>query len=195
MTRIAPSILAAFCLAGMAADAATWTVADGSEVVFTSKATMESFDGRTDQISGHLTCDPANLRQPVDLRMVVDLASLDTGIGLRNDHMCKNHLETDTYPEAVFTGGTVGDGRAQSLAPDDPVDLTLVGTFDLHGVAREMTIPATVTMTATGDLEVTADFQVKLSDHDIERPRFLVMKLADEQAVSVVLKLRQEGSS
>jgi polyisoprenoid-binding protein YceI len=195
MTRIAPYILVVASLVGVAADAATWTVADGSEVVFTSKAPMESFDGRTDQVTGHLTCDPANLRQPVDLRMVVDLASLDTGIGLRNDHMRKNHLETDTYPEAVFTGGTVADCSAQTLAPGAPVDLTLVGTFDLHGVAREMTIPATVTMSEAGDLTVTASFQVKLSDHEIKRPKFLVMKLADEQAVTIDLALRREGSS
>lgn len=195
MIRIAPFIFATLCLGGMSADAATWTVIEGSEVVFTSKAPMESFDGRTDQISGHLTCNPDDLGQPVDLRMVVDLASLDTGIGLRNDHMCKNHLETDTYPEAVFTGGTVVGDRVGTLAAGASVDLTLAGTFDLHGVAREVAIPATVTMTAAGDLEVTAEFQVKLSDHDIKRPRFLVMKLADEQAVAVALKLRREGSS
>ena len=175
--------------------AATWTVGPGSTVVFTSKAPMESFDGRTDQISGHLTCTPGDLGEAVDLRMVVDLKSLDTGISLRNNHMRKNHLETDTYPEAVFTAGSVVAGGPATLAVGATVSLKLAGTFDLHGVAREVEIPADVTMTAAGDLEVEARFEVKLSDHDIKRPKFLVMKLADEQAVVVKLKLRQEGSS
>jgi hypothetical protein len=41
-----------------------------------------------------------------------------------------------------------------------------------------------------GSVMVTAGFVVKLSDHDIERPRFLVMKLADEQKVTVELTAR-----
>ena len=31
----------------------------------------------------------------------------DTGIGMRNTHMRENHLETETYPVATFTGGRI----------------------------------------------------------------------------------------
>ncbi|MBK9304990.1 MAG: YceI family protein [bacterium] len=39
--------------------------------------------------------------------MDVDLAALDTGIGLRNRHMRENHLETDRFPQAVFRGARI----------------------------------------------------------------------------------------
>ena len=41
-----------------------------------------------------------------------------------------------------------------------------------------------------GSVTIDTQFVVKLSDHNIKRPRFLVMKLADEQKVKVVLEAR-----
>lgn len=174
------------------AQAGTWVVAQGSQVVFTSSAPMESFEGRTDRISGDLVCVPADGSGDVTLRMEVDLASLDTGIGLRNRHMRENHLETDTYPTAVFTGGTVVKGDLRDLRPGATTHLEVQGVIDLHGVSRELTVPADVTMGADGSLRVSAAFVVKLSDHEIDRPRFLVMKLADEQEVAVELRLARK---
>jgi len=177
------------------AHAGTWTVAEGSEVVFTSEAPMESFDGRTQQVSGHVSCSPEDLAGTVDLRVVVDLASLDTGIGLRNRHMRENHLETDEFPEAVFSGGALVSGDPRELRPGAMTRLEVRGIFDLHGVSRELVVPAEITMSADGDLTVEASFEVKLSDHEIKRPKFLVMKLADEQAVTVSLKLTRAETS
>jgi len=188
------ALAAALSLAALPASAATWLVSDGSEVVFTSRAPMESFDGKTDQVRGHIGCDPTRLIGPCDLRIVVDLASLDTGIGLRNSHMRDRHLETDTYPEAVFTASEVASASAPSLAAGTPVEVVVRGAFDLHGVAREREITATVTLAPDGGLAVEAAFPVKLSDHGIDRPSFLVMKLADEQQVRVALSCRPEGS-
>jgi len=187
-------IMATALLFAVVAQAGTWTVADGSEVVFTSKAPMESFDGRTSNITGHLACNPEDLAHSIDLNMVVDMASLDTGIGLRNNHMRDNHLETDTYPTAVFTGGTIVGGDASDLRPGATTHLEVQGVFDLHGVARDLVVPADVTMATDGSLTVSARFMVKLSDHEIKRPKFLVMKLADEQAVKVTLNLQREAS-
>jgi len=174
--------------------AATWTVTDGSSVVFTSKAPMESFDGKTDEITGSITIDTDDFSGPLTMQMVVDLASLDTGIGMRNTHMRENHLETEEFPEAVFTGHSIVQTSAPNLAPGQPVELMVRGLFNLHGVEREMDIPATVTLAADGSLTVDAAFEVKLSDHEIKRPKFLVMKLADEQQVKVSLKTRKSDS-
>lgn len=188
-------VLAVLAMAAVpTAWADTWTVADGSTVVFTSKAPMESFDGKTDKISGSITVDADDLSGELAMRMVVDLASLDTGIGLRNTHMRENHLETEDFPEAIFTGHSIIQTSAPHLAPGQSVELMVRGLFDLHGVQREMDIPATVTLAADGSLTVEAAFEVKLSDHAIKRPKFLVMKLADEQQVKVSLKTRRGDS-
>ena len=52
-------------------------------VVFESKAPMESFEGKTNQATGEVSLDPASITE-LSLRVEVDMASLDTGIGLRH---------------------------------------------------------------------------------------------------------------
>ena len=177
-----------------AAAAETWTVSEGSEVVFTSKAPMESFDGKTKQVSGHITCPTGDLSGPLDLHIEVDLASLDTGIGMRNTHMRERHLETDEFPSAVFTGSSIAAMSAPALVVGQTVSLTVRGAFDLHGVSRPRDIEAEVTLAADGSLDVVVQFSVSLEDHAIDRPGFLAMKLADEQQVRVRLRAWPEGS-
>jgi polyisoprenoid-binding protein YceI len=190
---LAPAVVL-LSLVAPAAPAATWTVADGSEVVFTSKAPMETFDGRTRAVSGHVSCDPADLAAPIDLRVEVELATLDTGIGMRNSHMRERHLQTDQFPLAVLTATAIKTSSAPSLAAGQTVDVTIAGDFDLHGVKRPMEIAGAATLGADGGLTVEAAFMIRLSDHDIARPQFLVMKLADEQQVRVTLVCAAEGS-
>ncbi len=170
----------------------TYTVAAGrgQEVVFLSKAPMESFEGRTDQASGTIAADFANLAAGCEVRIAVDLASLKTGIGMRDSHMRDRHLETDKFPAAVFTGSRVIAATPAGLAPGGTARVTVAGTFDLHGVAREVELPVALALAADGTLTVRAEFNVLLTDHQIDRPKVLMLKLADEQKVSVSLTAR-----
>ncbi len=193
MRRIVPLCLIATVVLATVAMADTWTVGDGSEVIFTSKAPMESFDGKTKKVAGHIICAGEDLSSGLELRIEVDLASIDTGIGMRNTHMRERHLETDDFPLAVFTGQTVMANSAPALEAGRTVELTVRGAFDLHGVSQPRDITAEVTLEDDGSLTVVAGFEVSLEDHDIDRPKFLVMKLADEQQVKVSLKAHREG--
>lgn len=159
----------------------------GNRVVFVSKAPVESFEGKTGQVSGRFDIDPIQLRDSVQIRIEVDLASLDTGIGLRNKHMRENHLETDRFPKAVFTAGRILSSSTPSLAEGQSARVRLAGLMSLHGVTRGVEYEVDLRMDQVGDLTVMSEFTVKLSDYEIKRPKFLVMKLADEQVVRVSL--------
>jgi polyisoprenoid-binding protein YceI len=185
--RWSAALLAGLAMVATTSLAATWRVTDGSEVVFESSAPLESFEGKTSEVRGHVGCDPGQLAGPCDLRIVVDLASLDTGIGLRNDHMRDRHLETDRFPEAEFVGTSIVAASSPALEAGESVQLTVRGRFALHGVTREREIEAVVTLADDGHLHVQAEFPVSLEAHEISRPGFLVMKLADEQKVRVAL--------
>jgi polyisoprenoid-binding protein YceI len=185
VTLLAPTVAIAV--------AETWHVGEGSEAVFHSRAPLESFDGRTQHVGGHISVDPDDLTGPLDMTIEVDLASLDTGISKRNRQMREQHLETDEYPLAVFTGTTVVAASAPTLIPGESVRLTVAGAFALHGVTRAIEVEAEVTLTTDGLLTAVASFPVKLSDHDIDRPRFLLLRLADEQQVEIMLVARRAG--
>jgi polyisoprenoid-binding protein YceI len=156
-----------------------------SQVTFESKAPMETFEGKTRKVSGFVEFDPAALADSVTVLAEVDLASLDTGIPIRNKHMRENHLETSKYPKAVFRGGRVSEVTGSTLRPGESSTFVLSGTFALHGVTREIAVPVEAAREKDGSLHVVARFPVNLSDYAISRPEFLVLKLDQTQKVTV----------
>ncbi len=157
-----------------------------STVRFDSRAPVESFHGETDRVEGHITSDLNALADSIEVRLAVDLASLDTGIDLRNRHMRENHLETDAYPKALFEGARLVTGVGSSLAAGVPTRFDVEGSLTLHGVTRTIRVPVDVTL-LTGDeraIRVSGAFRIGLSDYEIKRPKFLFLKLSEEQAIS-----------
>jgi polyisoprenoid-binding protein YceI len=181
-----------FCLCPRTAPAAEYVVAAGdkhNEVVFESTAPLETFQGKTREVSGFATLDPSSLADSVVIEVSADMASLDTGIAMRNKHMRENHLETKKYPRAVFRGGRILQASATALGSGDPVTLELRGTMELHGVTRQLVVPVTAAMDDGGRLKIRAAFDVPLADYNIDRPRFLMLKLNEVQKVTVDLVL------
>ena len=161
---------------------------DGQTLVrFDSKAPLESFSGTTGHARGEILFDPAALGDSIGVLVEVDLATLDTGIGLRNKHMRDNHLETARFPLAVFRGARIVGERPDRLPPSQAVHLEIEGLFALHGIERSLRVPVTVTYEMTTEVErlgVECQFAVQLSDYGIPRPQFLALKVADEQKIT-----------
>jgi len=172
------------------AHAGTFLVHPGGEtkVVFVSKATMESVEGKTDRMEGVLTLDPGAVGDTITVHLEVDLASLKTGLGRRDKHMRENHLETAKFPKAVFDGATVLAPAGAKLEPGKPVSFDLEGTFAIHGVSRRLRCKAEATYSgagSSGKIEFRAAFPVTLADYNIARPEFLFLKLAETENVRV----------
>lgn len=192
--RIRTIVGVAVLLAAVTARAERWTIdTSQAEVVFTSKAPLETFKGRTERLSGWLEFDPADLVGPASGELLVDLTSLDTGKKKRNQHMRENHLETGQFPTARLLPEAVLSASSADLPPAGDVTLRLWATLDLHGVRQPLTCDVRLSPGRDGSVEVAATFPVLLSDHAIKRPRFLVMKLADEQQVTVRFVMRPEA--
>ena len=201
MTRRNAALAAALVMLLAPLGAATARAADfvlapnaGSTVGFESKAPLESFHGETRVVGGRIRADLDHLAGDVEVTVDVDLATLDTGIGLRNRHMRENHLETDRYPQAVFRGARILTAEPAALAPGGASEVVVAGELDLHGVVKPLTCRADLSLSRDGVLTIVADFPVRLSDHAIPRPGFLTMKLADEQRISLRLEARPAGS-
>lgn len=172
------------------APAAVFTVKPGApnKVVFVSTAAMEKFEGKTNQMQGRIEVDPAQLGDSVTVHLEVDLASLDTGLAKRNQHMREHHLETATYPKAVFDGATLSHSPGLSLIAGPNVGFEADGTFTLHGVSRRIRVHIDATYHAGaggGSIDFKTQFPVTLGDYNISRPEFLFLKLAETQDVHV----------
>jgi polyisoprenoid-binding protein YceI len=149
-------------------------------VRFISRASIEEFDGVTDRIDGYVLLDGARLGpesggDDTEFYLEVDLASLDTGIGLRNRHMRDNYLEVGKFPFATFAGHIV---RTEPTSSGD-FRVTASGGLTIHGVTRPRELTCRVTP-ADGAYRAVCDFEVLLTDHQIEIPKIMFLKLANE---------------
>jgi polyisoprenoid-binding protein YceI len=179
--------MAAALVAATPSYAARFVVTAGppNQVVFISKAATETFEGKTDRIYGTIALDPAGVGDSLTVRVEVDMASLDTGIGKRNQHMRENHLQTAKYPTAVFEGAAVRAPRNATLAVERHTSFDLEGSFTLHGVTRRLRVTVHVTLRDERTLDFTTSFKVPLADYGISRPKFLFLKLGEVQDVRV----------
>jgi polyisoprenoid-binding protein YceI len=127
---------------------------------FEGRATTGAFTGTTATVRGQMS-GGGSLS---DVRGWVDapVSTLVTG----NDHRDKDlnkSLASDLYPTIRFdlTGVTHGVERG------DTVDVVLQGRFNIHGVTREVSIPATV-LRQPDAIRVRADAPLSLKDYKVE---------------------------
>lgn len=152
----------------------------GNVVRFISRASIEEFEGVTDRIDGYVLLDAPTLAQAeggdaTEVYLEVDLASLDTGIGLRNRHMRENYLEVEEFPFATFRGRILG----RETVPEGGFRVTAQGLFAVHGVSRSRQLTCRVQEEGAG-YRAQCGFEVLLSDHDIEIPKVMFLKLAND---------------
>ncbi len=192
LNRLAAAAVFTIATVGTSA-AANYAIGDtgADTVLFKSSATLEFIEGKTTRVDGNLSFDRAAPETTTGV-VRVDLASLKTGIDLRDQHMRERHLETDTYPYAWYEISRVKN-LIGSLQPGVAYDASIEGWFYIHGVRREQNAQVTVTMeTEHTDttLYIDGQFSIKLDEYGIERPKALFMKLAETIEIEVKLTAR-----
>jgi polyisoprenoid-binding protein YceI len=162
---------------------------ENTAIQFRSEATMETVTGTTHTATGYIEFDPSSRGENARGEIHVDLASIRTGIELRDRHMRENQLETDKYPEAIFVLTSLlfpEGGLPEGLR----TRVIVKGNLTLHGAKRaiEPETYITVKQTPSGTVaNIESKFTVKLADYDIHRPQFLLMRLAEEQHMTIQL--------
>jgi len=152
-----------------------------TSVQFSSNATLETVTGTTHIATGYVELDDSVLRSEIH----VDLASLKTGIARRDQDMREDFLQTRQYPEAVFTLTRI-ELPPTGLVENTRTRVIVRGSLALHGATREIEPEAYLTLEpGSRALRVEAAFSVTLHDYNIARPQFLLLRLAEEQRISV----------
>jgi len=182
---IATSLLLGASLAG--AQERTFKIgnAGGMKVsqVFTidSDADFENFTGQTHDVSGTISFDPSAKKGGG--KIVVNLAALDTGIAMRNEHFRGDMwLNTAKFPAAAFEATGV-----RHLSGDK---YEVTGKLTVHGVTRTIKTQATVRYLKESEatrkamfmgdvVQLKTQFPIKLADFGVMIPDMAKGKVAE----------------
>ena len=152
--------------------------ASRSTVEFTLGAVLHTVHGRFTVKSGMVRFDAVTGR--ASGRIVVDLRSGNTGVKERDQHMHEEVLESERFPEAIFTPDRV-TGQISSEG-----QVLVHGILQIHGQDHEITVPATVN---THDRQVSGsvNFVVPYVKWGMKDPSTFVLRVKDTVDVTVKL--------
>lgn len=181
-------VLIALCLFSFTIATAKEHQVDKSKknlVKFISDAPIEDFEGVTNKIDGYIFNEKDEIKGS-KLYFEVDLNTVDTDNGLRNRHMRENYLHTDKYPLTSFDGKITESNKIE----DKHYKVKAKGKFKVHGVEKDKKIEADLYV--YDDIyHVKTSFVVPLSDHNIEIPSIMLVKIDENMDVVLDFFLKE----
>lgn len=148
---------------------------ESGKVSFISQAPLETIEASSDQLKGLL--DAAG-----SFAFTVPLYSFKGfNSPLQREHFNENYMESDVFPNAVFTGKVID---LPDLGVDGSYTARAKGKFQVHGVEQERIIPIQL-IVKEDQIKITSRFQVLLSEHHIAIPMVVYQKISEEIAVTV----------
>jgi len=191
VTKVGIALLALIALVAPArADLRRWAPIPGkSEVAFTAAFPLGNFTGRTQEVTGELRVDPADLRQGVTGLVRVKPGGLRTGDEVRDREMYKA-LAVDRYPDIQFTVVQV-EASFPSTTDRADVLLTISGLMFIRGVERPMTFPGRVRL-RDDKLWVRGEAELKMSEFGIKPPTRFFLNVKETVLVSFDLLLADD---
>ena len=167
-----------------------------NNAVFKLDAPLESVNGSASGISGTVSFDPENPGATTG-KIVVSSESMTVPNPMQKEHLhSANWLDVAKYPEITFEVKSFGKVATETNVTT--ADVT--GTFTLHGVSKEITVPVKLTYlkdklgdrvpNLKGDLLVVrANFIINREDFNIQKGQY-----EDKVANEIILSLSIAGA-
>jgi polyisoprenoid-binding protein YceI len=168
-----------------------------NNAVFKLDAPLESINGSASGISGTVSFDPENPGVTTG-KIVVAADSLTVPNPMQKEHLhSANWLDVTKYPEITFEAKSLANVKTDGNVTT--ADAT--GTFTLHGVSKDITVPIKLTYlkdklsarvpSLKGDLLVIrANFNINREDFNIQKGQF-----EDKVSTTIDLSLSIAGAA
>ena len=168
-----------------------------NNAVFNLDAPLESVNGSASGITGTVSFDPENPAATTG-KIVVAAESLTVPNPMQKEHLhSPNWLDVAKYPEITFEAKSLANVKTEGNITT--ADVT--GTFNMHGVSKEVTVPVKLTYLKDklsarvpnlhGDLLVIrANFSINREDFGIQKGQY-----EDKVSPTINLTLSIAGAS
>lgn len=143
-----------------------------------------AFEARTSALSGTVRVGSGR-PLPLGGELSLDLASIDTGIALRNQHLREKYLEVAKgagFDRAVLSDIRLPEASGETFEGRTPFS----GTLLLHGVSRPVSGTSEIRREGQG-VRVEARFPLELTEFGIVPPEYLGVGVASRLLVAVEL--------
>jgi len=154
------------------------------QVAITSDAPLELIQAESTELRGLIDADKRTFAFSISIASFQGFNS-----PLQREHFNENYMESDRFGTATFLGKII---EPYDLSVDGEYVIRAKGKLTIHGVERERIIKCTVTV-AGGVLNIGASFTVLLRDHDIDIPRIVFQKIAEEIKVDLTGRMKVRG--
>lgn len=104
---------------------------------------------------------------------------------LMQEHFNENYMESDKFPKASFKGKLKTD-KSFALQTDNNYSATAEGILTIHGVSKQVVVPATVS-SKNGIISSKANFSVLLTDYNITVPSIVADKINQRINISIIV--------
>jgi len=167
------------CCANLPAQHMTLELDSAStKIEFTLSATLHTVHGTFALKSGAVRFDPTT--GSASGRVVIDVASGQTGNQGRDHKMHKDVLQSDKYPEATFNLNKISG----SFAPQGSSTVQLEGIFRIHGDDHPITLSIPVEVIGT-TLTAKSQLQVPYVAWGMKNPSTLLLHVSDKVDVDI----------
>lgn len=174
-----PVLLVALAASGAAQNTAFQFDRSRTSVKFTLGDVLHTVRGTFQLKRGSLEFEPAS--EKLSGEIVVDAASGDSGSGMRDRKMNKEVLESNRYPEIVFHP----DRIEGAVASQGKSSVRVHGMFNIHGVDREITVPAEVEISEV-HWNAIVHFTVPYAKWGMKNPSTLFLKVNDSVEIDLI---------
>ncbi len=149
-----------------------------TKMEFTLGATLHTVHGGFRLKSGTIRFDPST--GAASGAIVIDAASGESGNAGRDHRMHREILESDKFPEIIFTPNHV-DG---ALAAEGTSKLEVAGRLRLHGQDHDVTLPVEL-HSSGGLIQLTTQAVIPYVQWGLKNPSTFVLRVSDRVTIDI----------
>ncbi|WP_417603663.1 YceI family protein [Owenweeksia hongkongensis] len=131
-------------------------------VKFYSEAPIENIEAVNKQVSSVIEISDGSFAFLVPIKGFVFEKAL------MQEHFNENYMESGKYPKGSFQG-KIKDIGSLNFEKDGEYQATFTGTMNIHGVEKELTEKATITIKG-GKASLNAKFNIRPEDYGVKIP-------------------------
>jgi polyisoprenoid-binding protein YceI len=170
-------------------------VASGSQASYAVREQLASLSlpsdaiGTTSAVSGSISVNPDGSIDSANSKITVDVSTLHTDSGMRDNYVARNILQSGQYPQAVFVATQVS-GLPKTLPQSGRVSFKLTGNLTIRNVTKPVTWDVSGAIT-NGKAAGTATTSFTFEDFNLSQPHVgMVLSVVDKITLTVTVTLQ-----